>query len=156
MLLTWWITWVNDNKTIAKKSPIQLQMSASCSSGQILFSSISSIWEIVMLGNTIYNKEVIEYHFLTSFSLTKAQVERLPRRKFRQTRSTMHESCHICLCDFENGQEVRYVVPIQWLICVKLYRLTTCKHDFHTTCLQPWVEKHKTCPGKIVPFFIDF
>lgn len=64
--------------------------------------------------------------------LTKAQVDRLPRRKFRQTRSTMHESCHICLCDFENGQE--------------LYRLTTCKHDFHTACLQPWVEKHKTCP----------
>ena len=78
---------------------------------QLQFWSDLVQFDLLNMGNRQAGyKEVIEIVILTSLRLTKAQVDRLPRRKFRQTRSTMHESCHICLCDFENGQEVSYYV----------------------------------------------
>lgn len=44
----------------------------------------------------------------------------------------LHDQCHICLVDFENGDKVK--------------RLANCKHEFHTNCLSPWLSKSTTCP----------
>lgn len=43
------------------------------------------------------------------------------------------ESCAVCLYEFEGGDEIR--------------RLTNCRHIFHRTCLDRWMDHdHKTCP----------
>ncbi|KAM7274657.1 hypothetical protein ACFE04_016523 [Oxalis oulophora] len=43
------------------------------------------------------------------------------------------ESCVVCLCEFESGQEIRL--------------LSNCKHVFHRTCLDRWIgHDQKTCP----------
>ncbi|GAB2296805.1 Homeobox protein B-H1 [Dionaea muscipula] len=43
------------------------------------------------------------------------------------------ESCAVCLCDFEGEEEIR--------------RLTNCRHIFHRSCLDRWMDHdQKTCP----------
>jgi len=41
------------------------------------------------------------------------------------------EECIICQEEYQEGEEVT-VLP--------------CKHEFHVTCVVPWLEKHHTCP----------
>ena len=40
-------------------------------------------------------------------SMTKAEIEAIPRKNYRCLRSSRHESCHVCLLEFENGDKVR-------------------------------------------------
>lgn len=43
------------------------------------------------------------------------------------------ESCSICICEYDHGEELR-LLPI-------------CGHIFHTECIVPWLtEKRSTCP----------
>ncbi|CAL5439715.1 unnamed protein product [Camellia sinensis] len=43
------------------------------------------------------------------------------------------ESCAVCLYDFDGGDEIR--------------RLTNCRHIFHRSCLDRWMDHdHRTCP----------
>ncbi|XP_068651066.1 brassinosteroid-responsive RING protein 1-like [Aristolochia californica] len=43
------------------------------------------------------------------------------------------DSCAVCLYEFEGGEEIR--------------RLTNCRHIFHRTCLDRWMDHdQKTCP----------
>ena len=52
------------------------------------------------------------------------------------------ESCAVCLYDFEAGEEIR--------------RLTNCKHIFHRSCLDRWMDHdQKTCPLCRTPFVPD-
>ncbi len=44
-------------------------------------------------------------------------------------------SCPICLADFQ---------PKEMVSCCK--DLSSCKHVFHTECLQMWLFKHESCP----------
>ncbi|GAB4844510.1 Homeobox protein B-H1 [Ancistrocladus abbreviatus] len=49
------------------------------------------------------------------------------------------ESCAVCLFEFERGEEVR--------------RLMNCKHIFHRSCLDRWMDlDQKTCPLCRAPF----
>lgn len=41
------------------------------------------------------------------------------------------KSCPICIEEFEDGNEVRYL----W-----------CMHRFHKDCVDKWLEKHSNCP----------
>jgi len=44
---------------------------------------------------------------------------------------TREESCAICMCDYENGEE---------------YRVLPCGHDFHKGCIDQWLKKKALCP----------
>jgi len=71
-------------------------------------------------------------HSRPQTGMTKAEIEAIPRKNYRCLRSSRHESCHVCLLEFENGD--------------KLNRLKKCGHEFHPDCLKPWLERHTTCP----------
>ncbi|XP_058106742.1 brassinosteroid-responsive RING protein 1-like [Magnolia sinica] len=46
---------------------------------------------------------------------------------------SMSDSCAVCLYEFEGREEIR--------------RLTNCRHIFHRTCLDRWMDlDQKTCP----------
>lgn len=52
------------------------------------------------------------------------------------------ESCAVCLYEFEGGEEIRW--------------LTNCKHIFHRSCLDRWMDHdQKTCPLCRTPFVPD-
>ncbi|GAB2273884.1 Homeobox protein B-H1 [Dionaea muscipula] len=52
------------------------------------------------------------------------------------------ESCAVCLYDFEGEEEIR--------------RLTNCRHIFHRSCLDRWMDHdQKTCPLCRTPFVPD-
>ncbi|KVI09797.1 RING-H2 finger protein ATL52-like [Cynara cardunculus var. scolymus] len=40
--------------------------------------------------------------------------------------------CSICLCEFEEGEELR--------------TLPECSHSFHVPCIDMWLYSHSTCP----------
>eukprot|EP01118_Nematostelium_gracile_P006216 TRINITY_DN2002_c0_g1_i1.p1 TRINITY_DN2002_c0_g1~~TRINITY_DN2002_c0_g1_i1.p1 ORF type:complete len:327 (-),score=68.80 TRINITY_DN2002_c0_g1_i1:84-944(-) len=40
-------------------------------------------------------------------------------------------NCGICLCEYENGEEIRYL---------------KCNHHFHSECIMEWLVKNMTCP----------
>jgi E3 ubiquitin-protein ligase ATL41 len=40
--------------------------------------------------------------------------------------------CAICLCELDEGEEVK-LLPV-------------CMHLFHKDCIKLWLEKNKTCP----------
>ena len=42
------------------------------------------------------------------------------------------EQCMVCLCDFEEGDELR-LMPV-------------CGHAFHSKCVDPWLQQSHTCP----------
>lgn len=67
-----------------------------------------------------------------NLGLNEQQISDLPKKTFRRTRSSRHDSCHVCLLDFQNAE--------------KLLRLPKCGHEFHPDCLKPWVDRHTTCP----------
>ncbi|CAA7052263.1 unnamed protein product [Microthlaspi erraticum] len=40
--------------------------------------------------------------------------------------------CTVCLLVFADGEEIRLLSP--------------CKHAFHVSCIEPWLENHPNCP----------
>ncbi|XP_071695985.1 brassinosteroid-responsive RING protein 1-like [Rutidosis leptorrhynchoides] len=52
------------------------------------------------------------------------------------------ESCVVCLYEFDGGDEIR--------------RLTNCRHIFHRSCLDRWMDhEQKTCPLCRTPFISE-
>ncbi|KAG2441255.1 hypothetical protein HYH02_010098 [Chlamydomonas schloesseri] len=39
--------------------------------------------------------------------------------------------CTVCLCEYEEGERITQL---------------PCKHDFHSTCINKWLQTHYTCP----------
>jgi RING-H2 zinc finger protein RHA1 len=67
--------------------------------------------------------------------------ELLPVEKFSDLLDAP-ESCAVCLYEFEGGDEIR--------------RLTNCRHIFHRSCLDRWMDHdQKTCPLCRTPFVPD-
>lgn len=59
--------------------------------------------------------------------------ELLPVVKFSEVSDSAPESCAVCLYEFEDDDEIR--------------RLTNCRHIFHRSCLDRWMDHdQKTCP----------
>ncbi|XP_075473842.1 RING-H2 finger protein ATL52-like [Primulina tabacum] len=54
-------------------------------------------------------------------------------------------SCAVCLCVFEEGEEIR--------------QLPNCKHSFHATCIDLWLYSHMDCPlcrSTVEPSVVSF
>ena len=58
-------------------------------------------------------------------------VELVPAHKFENI-GGLAGGCAVCLCDFEEGEEV----------CT----LPECTHSFHVPCIDMWLSSHTTCP----------
>ncbi|GFZ16454.1 E3 ubiquitin-protein like [Actinidia chinensis var. chinensis] len=59
--------------------------------------------------------------------------ELLPVVKFSDLVDPTAESCAVCLYEFDGGDEIR--------------RLTNCRHVFHRSCLDRWMDHdRRTCP----------
>lgn len=42
------------------------------------------------------------------------------------------KACSVCLCEYEDGDLIRQLLP--------------CRHDFHCKCIDQWLSKNSTCP----------
>lgn len=82
-------------------------------------------------GNVLAFNELLGFERMRP-GMTQEQIECIPEKTFKATRSSRHESCHVCLVDFANNETLK--------------RLPKCGHEFHVECLKPWLEKHTTCP----------
>ncbi|XP_014787081.1 E3 ubiquitin-protein ligase RNF181 [Octopus bimaculoides] len=62
---------------------------------------------------------------------SKKVIESLPTRKVTASESEDSLKCTICLGEFEENNEIK-TLP--------------CNHQFHSSCILPWLEKVNTCP----------
>ncbi|EYU19902.1 hypothetical protein MIMGU_mgv1a019310mg, partial [Erythranthe guttata] len=69
---------------------------------------------------------------LEAMSMENSVAELLPARKFEKGVVEDGASCAICLCEFEDGEEVR--------------TLPECAHAFHAPCIDMWLYSHSNCP----------
>eukprot|EP00918_Siedleckia_nematoides_P041577 GHVU01090446.1.p1 GENE.GHVU01090446.1~~GHVU01090446.1.p1 ORF type:complete len:154 (+),score=16.05 GHVU01090446.1:71-532(+) len=60
---------------------------------------------------------------------SKEFVKSLPTKKMEAQEKDVR--CEICQADYEVGEETKRL---------------PCKHFFHSTCIQPWLDKTNTCP----------
>ena len=84
-----------------------------------------------------------EIHTRRARGVTEAQINRLPLHAYHVP-SNQNESenegdsvnspprqCAVCLAPFEEGENIRTVL---------------CLHQFHQTCIDPWLRSHGNCP----------
>ncbi|CAL1374482.1 unnamed protein product [Linum trigynum] len=75
--------------------------------------------------------EVLEGHS----SIESSTAELIPAYKFYKGMGLMKEdggTCAICLCEFEEGEELK--------------TLPECVHSFHVGCIDMWLYSHSNCP----------
>ncbi|XP_052205593.1 RING-H2 finger protein ATL1-like [Diospyros lotus] len=70
-----------------------------------------------------------------SSSLDASVAELIPAHKYRKSDDCgggRDNTCAVCLCEFEDGEEIR--------------TLPECGHSFHADCIDMWLYSHFTCP----------
>ncbi|CAI0443101.1 unnamed protein product [Linum tenue] len=68
-------------------------------------------------------------------SMESSTAELIPAYKFYKGMGLMKEdggTCAICLCEFEEGEELK--------------TLPECVHSFHVGCIDMWLYSHSNCP----------
>jgi len=82
-----------------------------------------------------FNLNEEQLHQIQETGLSKEDIDSLSVVKYdaekNKNLSSDMKSCPICLDDFEDGTEVRFL----W-----------CLHRFHKKCVDQWLEKHTNCP----------
>ncbi|MED6106502.1 hypothetical protein PIB30_005130 [Stylosanthes scabra] len=69
---------------------------------------------------------------LASRGLNASVIASLPVFTFSRKTHPDAVDCPVCLSEFEEGETGRI--------------LPTCKHSFHTECIDMWFQSHSTCP----------
>jgi len=107
---------------------------------------VLSIWHCILLGVPLLLCCCSIPIFTTIYLLCPDAIGRKPPRsasnrliKSTTTSKKFHSglvpeedaSCAICLCDYENGDELRFL---------------RCEHHFHSKCIIQWLKKNKNCP----------
>ncbi|KAL1823884.1 hypothetical protein ACET3Z_010662 [Daucus carota] len=65
--------------------------------------------------------------------IDKTVIESLPFFKFSVLKGSRQGlECAVCLSEFQDGEILRL--------------LPTCRHAFHITCVDQWLERHSSCP----------
>ncbi|KAJ0615972.1 putative transcription factor C2H2 family [Helianthus annuus] len=107
---------------------------------------ISFIFQLTGFGDFIepeYSSDPTRPEPVTHFHSVSAELirEHLPVVKFSELVDPP-ESCAVCLYEFDASDEIR--------------RLTNCRHIFHMSCLDRWMDHdQKTCPLCRTPFIPD-
>ncbi|TMW98141.1 hypothetical protein EJD97_004451 [Solanum chilense] len=64
--------------------------------------------------------------------LSQEVIKKLPKYNFCSVNTSQQVTCAICLQDLKDGESAR-VLP-------------SCKHSFHTQCIDEWLTRHGSCP----------
>lgn len=72
-------------------------------------------------------------HIVNNISkMTKKQMKKLKKIKFRNEDSDKYQTCAICLEDYKENEELR-ILP--------------CEHEYHKNCIDEWlVKNNSSCP----------
>lgn len=68
---------------------------------------------------------------LGPYPTAKKVIEELPTQIITKEEAEKKNTCSVCLGHLEEDNEVKTLL---------------CKHQFHTKCILPWLEKVNTCP----------
>lgn len=63
--------------------------------------------------------------------LSKNELQRLPTTVYKADENNANTECHICMCDYENGDSLK-ILP--------------CFHSYHDQCIDKWIKQNATCP----------
>jgi E3 ubiquitin-protein ligase ATL6/9/15/31/42/55 len=85
--------------------------------------SLEDLSEILSTGGS--HERGLDRESLNSFAVVKYD-----QQKSEHLDSEL-KKCAICLSEFEDGEEIKFLL---------------CTHRFHSNCIDPWLEKHSTCP----------
>ena len=67
-----------------------------------------------------------------SKGLSSAQKRLIPEKLYNSKVDAEEESCSICFDNFEKRQKIK--------------KLRKCGHEYHSTCLDKWLNDEKRCP----------
>ncbi|NP_001183423.1 putative RING zinc finger domain superfamily protein [Zea mays] len=127
--------------------PLGIHQTGRCTCDSFLVaeesSARASISRIVMLTEALFEvlDEIHRQPASLSLSMVSVQapesvVNSLPCKSYKKLeapqRSDDMEQCHICLTEYEDGDQIR-ILP--------------CKHEFHLQCVDKWLKEiHRVCP----------
>ncbi|KAF0931051.1 hypothetical protein E2562_002423 [Oryza meyeriana var. granulata] len=133
-----------DQSTVA--CPLGIHQVGRCTCDSFLIaeesSARASISRIVMLTEALFEvlDEIHRQPASLSLSMVSAQapesvVNSLPCKSYKKQTAQCSddmEQCHICLTEYEDGDQIRSL---------------PCKHEFHLQCVDKWLkEVHRVCP----------
>jgi hypothetical protein len=135
----------NEQSTAA--CPLGIHQVGRCTCDSFLIaeesSARASISRIVMLTEALFEvlDEIHRQPASLSLSMVSVQapesvVNSLPCKSYRKLVTPQcsddMEQCHICLTEYEDGEQIR-TLP--------------CKHEFHLQCVDKWLKEiHRVCP----------
>jgi E3 ubiquitin-protein ligase RNF13 len=112
--------------TIAR---ITTTSTTSWSSFLVTFVAIVAAGIVVFTIFMFYRHRRLQLREQSFASMTRAELTKLPSRSYKP--GDEPESCCICLSDYESGD-----------VLISL----ACEHEFHKSCIEPWLTSHRTCP----------
>ena len=76
--------------------------------------------------------ELEENNGKVSKGLNQKQIDSIPTKTWFRKSDTSEDTCSVCFDNFEPNQ--------------KFKRLKNCGHEYHSKCLDTWLQNEKRCP----------
>ena len=76
--------------------------------------------------------ELEEANGKVSKGLKRYEIRQIPEITWMKKSDCQESSCSVCFEDFERYQKVK--------------TLQKCKHEYHTKCIDKWLQDQKRCP----------